>query len=275
MATDTAIVILGVGGPTSSGKTSLAKNLLAILQPPADASSPIAAVHVLHQDDFTPPKAEIPWNDTWKVQDWDTPHGSCNYRRLERVLQYFIEHHALPPDFQSSEHRRSNYSCSLPQNELALWRQEFHIRAASQLVHSSRCPPARKVVVLIVEGFLIYYDAAVRNLFDIRLFLRVSKATMLRRRTERQNYVLEDGQVWEDPPFYFDEIVWPAYVEAHGHMFEQGDVEHGALVKTSTNDAPDGGPVKDMVLLEAEGYTKEQTCRSACEHILSFLYRST
>lgn len=85
MATDTAIVILGVGyvyisnrhrGPTSSGKTSLAKNLLAILQPPADASSPIASVHVLHQDDFTPPKDEIPWNDTWKVQDWDTPHGS-------------------------------------------------------------------------------------------------------------------------------------------------------------------------------------------------------
>jgi len=142
-------------------------------------------------------------------------------------------------------------------------------------VHSNRYPSAKKVVVLIVEGFLIYYDAAVRSLFDIRLFLRVSKATMLRRRTERQNYVLEDGEVWEDPPFYFDEIVWPAYVEAHRRMFEQGDVEHGALVKTTTNDAPDGGPVKDMVLLEAEGYTKEQACRSACEHILSVLYRPT
>ena len=139
-----------------------------------------------------------------------------------------------------------------------MWRHEFHGRGASQLVHSARYPPARKVIILIVEGFLIFYDAAVRKLFDMRLFLRVSRETMLRRRTERQNYVLEDGEVWEDPPFYFDEIVWPAYVEAHGRMFERGDVEHGALVKTATDDTPDGGPVKDLVLLEAESYTKEE-----------------
>lgn len=189
------------------------------------------------------------------------------------MLQYFLEHHELPRDFQSSEHRRSNYSCSLPSEELALWRHEFHGRGASQLVHSARYPPARKVIILIVEGFLIFYDAAVRKLFDMRLFLRVSRETMLRRRTERQNYVLEDGEVWEDPPFYFDEIVWPAYVEAHGRMFERGDVEHGALVKTATDDTPDGGPVKDLVLLEAESYTKEEACRIACQNILSFLYQ--
>lgn len=197
----------------------------------------------------------------------------CDYRRLERVLHYFIKHRELPQDFQSSEHRRSNYGCSLSQEELAYWRQQFHERDPSQRVYSAKYPPAKKVVILIVEGFLIYYDAAVRNLFDMRLFLRVSRATMLRRRTERQNYVLEDGEVWEDPPFYFDEIVWPAYVEAHGRMFERGDVEHGALIQPTTNDTPDGGPVKEMILLEAEGYSKEEANRHACKKILAFLYR--
>lgn len=36
----------------------------------------------------------------------------------------------------------------------------------------------------------------------------------------------KDG-VWEDPPDYFDNIVYPAYVKAHAHAFEGNDVESG------------------------------------------------
>lgn len=31
--------------------------------------------------------------------------------------------------------------------------------------------------------------------------------------------------IWEDPPGYFDKIVWPNYVEDHQWMFELGDVD--------------------------------------------------
>lgn len=37
------------------------------------------------------------------------------------------------------------------------------------------------------------------------------------------------GGVWVDPPNYFDQIVYPAYVKAHGYLFEGGNVEEGTL----------------------------------------------
>ena len=38
-----------------------------------------------------------------------------------------------------------------------------------------------------------------------------------------------EGALWRDPPHYWEQIVYPAYVEAHRHIFEGGDVEHGRV----------------------------------------------
>ena len=35
-----------------------------------------------------------------------------------------------------------------------------------------------------------------------------------------------DGSTWTDPPGYFDQIVYPAYVKAHEHLID-GDIEQG------------------------------------------------
>jgi len=37
------------------------------------------------------------------------------------------------------------------------------------------------------------------------------------------------GGVWTDPPKYFEQIVYPAYVKAHAHIFDNGDVEDGQV----------------------------------------------
>jgi nicotinamide/nicotinate riboside kinase len=37
------------------------------------------------------------------------------------------------------------------------------------------------------------------------------------------------GGVWTDPPNYFEQIVYPAYVKAHEDMFKDGNVEDGDL----------------------------------------------
>ena len=39
------------------------------------------------------------------------------------------------------------------------------------------------------------------------------------------------GDVWTDPPQYFEKIVYPGYVKAHEHIFEGGDVEKGEELK--------------------------------------------
>ena len=36
-----------------------------------------------------------------------------------------------------------------------------------------------------------------------------------------------EGSLWRDPPHYWEQIVWPAYVAAHEQILENGDVEHG------------------------------------------------
>lgn len=36
-----------------------------------------------------------------------------------------------------------------------------------------------------------------------------------------------EGTFWQDPPHYWENIVYPAYLEAHKDVFENGDVENG------------------------------------------------
>lgn len=36
-----------------------------------------------------------------------------------------------------------------------------------------------------------------------------------------------EGALWRDPAGYWENIVYPAYVDAHKEVFENGDVEHG------------------------------------------------
>ena len=50
-----------------------------------------------------------------------------------------------------------------------------------------------------------------------------------------------EGALWRDPPNYWEQIVWPAYVRAHTDMLEGGDIEHGQP----------NGKVGDLVLIES------------------------
>lgn len=183
------------------------------------------------------------------------------------MIQYFRAHQKLPDDFQSFEFRRSNYTCSLSPEELAVQRKRFHTQAS----HDGR--PAPRIAILLVEGFLLYYSAVVRTLLDIRLFIRIPRNTMHKRRKERANYILDNGEVWQDPPFYFDQIVWPAYLEAHAGMFECGDPEHGKAIAPQNDEAPDGGALQHLIVLEGESCTKPQLALAACNVIRPSLIR--
>ena len=80
--------------------------------------------------------------------------------------------------------------------------------------------------VCIVDGFLLFSDDMrdIRNLFDVKMFLRTTYATAKRRREARSGYVTLEG-FWEDPPGYVDKVVWPNYVEDHKFLFKGAHVE--------------------------------------------------
>jgi hypothetical protein len=39
-----------------------------------------------------------------------------------------------------------------------------------------------------------------------------------------------EGSLWQDPPGYWDDIVWPAYLKAHKNIFVGGDVSYGDAI---------------------------------------------
>lgn len=60
----------------------------------------------------------------------------------------------------------------------------------------------------------------------------------------------------QDPPGYWDDIVWPAYLSAHRSLFLNGDVEAGP---------PDPDKIDGLVLLEASQLGMEDMVRKTCE----------
>ncbi|KAF7973425.1 hypothetical protein HWV62_15104 [Athelia sp. TMB] len=73
-----------------------------------------------------------------------------------------------------------------------------------------------------------------------------------------------DGSLWRDPPHYWEDIVYPAYVQASAGLFVGGDVEHGDVAAPSPDPPSDyagewqgegesGGarPVPGLLLIEA------------------------
>ena len=63
-----------------------------------------------------------------------------------------------------------------------------------------------------------------------------------------------EGSLWRDPPNYWEQIVWPAYVEAHEGMLENGDVEHGKP----------NGKVPGLLLLEGLELSMSDMVDRAC-----------
>jgi nicotinamide/nicotinate riboside kinase len=73
------------------------------------------------------------------------------------------------------------------------------------------------------------------------------------------------GGVWVDPPNYFEQIVYPAYVKAHEMIFEDGDVESGR-VREEWKDLKISAPregVKEMTMAFDQGCSAmEQHCKN-------------
>lgn len=73
-----------------------------------------------------------------------------------------------------------------------------------------------------------------------------------------------EGTLWRDPPHYWEQIVYPAYVKAHAHLFVSGDLENGPL-------EPEAQEKRRIELLEADKMSMAELLDATCSAILEFL----
>ncbi|KAF2624202.1 P-loop containing nucleoside triphosphate hydrolase protein [Macroventuria anomochaeta] len=201
-------LLVGVSGPSSSGKTTLSR-LLRDIFPPKQLS-------VVHLDDFYLTDAEIPVKNG--VQDWDCLE-SLDLPGLRSALQHIKQHGRSPGWLVSKEDQNSVGEHGVSTRVTNELRRELEALLRAH-------PDWRDRRICIVDGFLLFSEEMkdIRELFDVRVFLRTSYEATKKRREARSGYVTLEG-FWEDPPGYVDDIVWPNYVKDHKFLFEDGDVD--------------------------------------------------
>ncbi|KAI0930651.1 hypothetical protein AcV5_007310 [Taiwanofungus camphoratus] len=212
----TRVIFIGIGGATCSGKTTLAKHLRTIL--PGSV--------IIHQDDFAPPQELIPIHPEYGVQDWDSAEGAIDWPRMVKTLDEVKRTGVIPPEHYSHDHLNEQKDVPIDRPIFEHWREVF------TKVDAKHRNQGEQISWVLVDGFLLYWHPEVVEQLDVRVFLRVPHDVLKQRRHERHGYhtaVQSDpeGTLWRDPPHYWEQIVWPAYVAAHASMVEDGDVEHG------------------------------------------------
>ncbi|GAA97287.1 uncharacterized protein L969DRAFT_14624 [Mixia osmundae IAM 14324] len=251
------VIMIALGGASCSGKTTLAKFLKQILPP--------ERTFILHQDDLTPPAERLPIHPIYGVQDWDSPETALEWSRFNKVLSYIRQHAALPPPplYSSHDHMNKQNDLPLPDGLIEHWRQVF-----AEL-------DERQTSFCIVDGFLMYWDRQANAQYDIKLFVREDEAILRKRREERNGYNTAEGEMWQDPPGYWQNIVWPAYLKAHRHLFRAGDVEHGRAIKSDSTVNGHAAPNADLLVLEASQYSMADIVRRSCEEIRDYLIQAS
>ncbi|KAG6897724.1 hypothetical protein C0992_011934 [Termitomyces sp. T32_za158] len=207
----TRVILVGVGGATCSGKTTLAKHLKRILPDSV----------IIHQDDFAPPQELVPIHPVYNVQDWDAAPGAILWPKLVRFLREVKVSGKIPSDHRSHDHLNEQKEIKVDDEVRNRWIEVF------EGIRQKREQEGEKIIWGLVDGFLLYWNQEVIDQLDVRIFLRVPEPVLRKRRHERHGYHTAEGSLWRDPPGYWEQIVYPAYVDAHRDVFVDGDVEKG------------------------------------------------
>jgi len=239
------VILIGIGGTTCSGKSTLVNALQQI----------IPNSTVIRQDDFWPPLELMPMHPTMHVQDCETPETAIDWPRFVQFLRDFKATGIIPgadnSDLGSSPEQAV---CMLGKEVQAKWKVIFE--HASEEMETK----GEHIVWGLVDGYLLYWNPEVASQLDVKILIRVPH-DILKKRREEWMYTLADGSAWQDPPFYWDKLVYPAYVDAHAGLFENGDVENGAL-RAATPTEP------SLVLVE--GLYAEDSVDTCCRTVLQY-----
>ncbi|SCU87734.1 LAFA_0E08504g1_1 [Lachancea sp. 'fantastica'] len=196
------VLLVGISGCSSSGKTTLAKLITKF----------IPSAVLLHEDDFFKHDEDIPFDEKFQVSNWDSP-DALDLPLFRKELDYIKKTGNISTQLIHNDNHDGNADIALDKSTQCKIEETF----AAAFRNSN-------VKVVIVDGFMMYHDQELFEKFDLRVLIRAPYSTLKKRRAARSGYKTLET-FWVDPPFYFDEFVYKSYRDSHAHLFENGDVE--------------------------------------------------
>ncbi|KAL6238138.1 hypothetical protein BDW75DRAFT_202058 [Aspergillus navahoensis] len=206
--------IIALSGPSSSGKTTLARLLQRIFsnQPQTQDGSQSPkqiSTFIIHEDDFYYPDDKIPHTITKsgvRIQDWDCL-GALDIDFLTSALRYVHEHGRLPPRLRSKEDLNEVSPGSSVDDALVDELREYVAKRTQKILSSSSSTAKEqldekgKVTIAFLEGFLLYAPPTtgtggekhglrgVHDQIDLPMFLAAPYDLVKERREKRSGYV--------------------------------------------------------------------------------------
>ncbi|EEP80265.1 conserved hypothetical protein [Uncinocarpus reesii 1704] len=221
-------LLVGLSGPSSSGKTTLARLLRTVFTPPSkDHTPPTAATirpFVLHEDDFYKPDDQIPLVTTSSgkvVQDWDTIEA-LDVPQFEATLAYIRDHGHLPAGLKSKEDLNDATDSGVDKQTLHTLRDKVSQRTRDLVLRKQRRnsdgfenleETSCSVAIAFVDGFLLYAPPnspshplrTVHDIIDVPLFLPATYTLLKQRRESRTGYVTIGPAPTPKPPSQGDD----------------------------------------------------------------------
>lgn len=151
-------------------------------------------------------------------EEYDADCASAyDMEAFKRILRYAKREGRLPGRYRSAQDVESEREVALGMPGVgAEVREELsNVLAQSGIFANGRA-------VGVVDGALLYPDTEIRELLDVKIFLRSSKCTSSSRRLSGPHV---GGEFfWRTRP-YFEDVVWRNYVREYAPLFQEGDVE--------------------------------------------------
>lgn len=241
------VITIGIGGASCSGKTTLAKHLGTCLPNSL----------LLFQDDFAPPEEKLPLHEKHGVRDWDDPPGAIEWERMANELLYVKANGRTSDSHYSHDQLNLQKPVEVDQAVAREWKKKLSD------IHELFAQQGEDVVWVVVDGFLLYWDPRIYNWLNVRAYLRVPELIARERREERQGYYTADqlspeGGYWQDPPYYWQDIAWPAFKKAYAGLFVDGDAEHGTILSDK---------IPDLLVLNGTEMSMTEQLDKMCQRV--------
>ncbi|KAL8648754.1 MAG: hypothetical protein Q9210_004804 [Variospora velana] len=145
---------------------------------------------------------------------------TVDFSAFKKLINYSKREGRLPPGYRSLQPEQ-NLERALSQISSGVI-ENMRASLASVLSHRDGQP------VGIVDGFMLFHSATIRDLLDVKILLRASKEVSKLRYEEHTKAIDgsagKGGGLWETLG-YFDRVLWQNYVGEHEVLFEDRIVE--------------------------------------------------